>query len=489
MIEAVLNDTQEDYTLNIIGKVPIFFRPCVTGEIARSDRCEMCNPGNVSFSPSDEHCSYCPAHAFCPGGYQLLVDSGYWRRAVNSTIILKCPFPEKCEGGENSTCAPNFTGLQCNECAPEATLIRATECVHCNWLEIVQPLVILLLLAGWQYTVLRWAVYYPDSNKLYILKVLISHFQCISVMCFLRVSYSPALTWTFHVVNYIASLSVPDLPLSCYGVTSPLVGKAVVGSAVLPVLVLLYLLICKLTTVSWKANVAILASSTSLYTPFIATVSSFPLLVCQSVETSQKHLFFQVDLSCWTPEHEKYLFGLVLPSLLMNICLPLAATVCIRLAKPHIFKTYFPMWVSGYSLDIWDLFPLLARCLFVSIMVITISSSQALAQVGYSLSVLIVFTIVPVTIYQWVNESPRHFLVAETSLLVVALTQGFLSYYVFYLPGTGGSEYFVEAMVLLLNAGFVGLCGYAIRSSWLCKEPASPLYFAATPPNSIAEIA
>jgi len=145
------------------------------------------------------------------------------------------------------------------------------------------------------------------------------------------------------------------------------------------------------------------------------------------------------------------------------------------------------MWVSGYNLDIWDLFPLLARCLFASIMVITISSSQALAQVGYSLSVLIVFTTVPVLLYQWVNESPRHFLVAETSLLVVALTQGFLSYYVFYLPGTGGSEYFVETMVLLLNAGFVGLCGYAITSNLLRKEPASQIYFVATPPNSLAE--
>lgn len=475
VIEAVLNDTQEDYELNIIGQVLIDFRPCVPGEIARSDRCDLCSPGNVSFSLSDEQCSFCPAHAFCAGGNRLSVDFGYWRSAANSTTILKCPFPDKCKGGENSTCAPNFTGQQCNECAPGTSLIRATECVSCDWLEIVQPLIILLILLGWQCTVLRWTVYHPNHNKLYIFKVLISHFQCLSVLCFLRVSYSPALTWTFHIVNSIASLSIPDLPLSCYGVTSPLVGKAIAGSAVFPVLLLLYFLTNRLTTISWKSNIAVLASSTLLYTPFIATVSSFPLLACQSVEASQKRLFFQLEIPCWTADHKKYIYDLVLPSLLLNFCLPLIITVSIRLVKPHVFTVYYPMWISGYHLCLWDLFPLLMKCSLATVVIVSMTN-HPLNQVGLSLAVLIVFCTVPVFLHNWVNESPRHFLVAEASLIVVTLSQGFLSFYVFFLPGGGGSEYFVVGMVFLLNIGFLALCGFASLSKWLEQKPSCEVH-------------
>ena len=60
-----------------------------------------------------------------------------------------------------------------------------------------------------------------------------------------------------------------------------------------------------------------------------------------------------------------------------------------------------------------------------------------------------------------------HFLIAETSFVTIALSQGFLSYYLFYLPGSSGTEFFVSAMFLLLNAAFLGLCGWSLANNCL----------------------
>lgn len=116
-IQAVLNDTQEDFSLDLVGTLNLHFRECNSGEIKGLNQCEHCYPGTYSFSPSDFNCSYCMENAFCPGENALIVDPGYWRSAWNSSIILHCLFPLNCEGGHNSTCLAGFTGVLCHQCA------------------------------------------------------------------------------------------------------------------------------------------------------------------------------------------------------------------------------------------------------------------------------------------------------------------------------------------------------------------------------------
>lgn len=85
---AVLTDSAENFLLQ--GQVSLSFRDCVAGEIRRTDRCEICHTGNFSLSPSDENCNFCPSHAFCSGGSEIILDKGYWRN--NSIVPQKCPF-------------------------------------------------------------------------------------------------------------------------------------------------------------------------------------------------------------------------------------------------------------------------------------------------------------------------------------------------------------------------------------------------------------
>lgn len=61
---------------------------------------------------------------------------------------------------------------------------------------------------------------------------------------------------------------------------------------------------------------------------------------------------------------------------------------------------------------------------------------------------------------------------------------GFLSFYVYYKPGQAGSEYFVNAMIGLLNVAFLALCGWSYGSSWLTDEEVEKSMQISPPPNT-----
>ena len=468
VIQSVLLDTQEDISLSIKGEISLSFRNCIAGEVELIDRCEYCNAGNVSFDPSDSQCSFCPANAFCPGGNQLLVNPHYWRRALNSTALHLCPYPDKCLGGANSTCAPGFTGPLCSVCEEGHTIIRAVECIDCAFvgLQICCSIATCLFFI-WAF--LRVAAH--PIYKLHVFKVMVHHFQILSSVSFMRVSYSRMITWCLHAVSYISSLSIVDLPLSCLGITHPIYGKAIIGSLCYPLFLLISLLVCKLTTTSWQQNTVLLATSVLLYTPAISVSTALPLLVCQTIDTAQEYLSFDTSVPCWTGAHNTYVRALVLPSLLINLLLPLMVIIVFRFLRPQCYKRTFPLWTAGYKLECWDLFSLFFKCLLLATMIAN-NTYSPLLQVTYCLSILILEITITVSLQEYVFCATRLFFVSVLSLLAVALTLGFSSYYAFYLPGSGGSGYFVDAMMVLINGAYLLLCGYALRR-W--EKPARKL--------------
>jgi len=54
------------------------------------------------------------------------------------------------------------------------------------------------------------------------------------------------------------------------------------------------------------------------------------------------------------------------------------------------------------------------------------------------------------------------FVQAQASLMVIALSAGFLSYYLYYVPGEGRMEWLHVSAVLFLNGGFFHL-GLAVQ--------------------------
>jgi uncharacterized membrane protein len=99
------------------------------------------------------------------------------------------------------------------------------------------------------------------------------------------------------------------------------------------------------------------------------------------------------------------------------------------------------------------LFFYLTKVALLSVIITTMSTGQ-LVQITATLAVLIFIACINVASSS-AFTTQREFVQAQASILVVALSTGFLSYYLYSDPGEGKAEWFPVSAVLLLNCGFL----------------------------------
>jgi hypothetical protein len=217
--------------------------------------------------------------------------------------------------------------------------------------------------------------------------------------------------------------------------------------------------------------------------PFITLITSIPLLVCQEINSASPLLFLDMSETCWEGLHLKYVRALVLPSLILNLGSQVTAVLAFRISRPILFYRYFPLWTAGLKIKLYSLFEKSMEYFFLCAVIMTITF-EPLLQITYILIPLIVICTVNVTLHKWTFTSDKHFLLTEASLLTVALSVGFLSYYVYFKPGQRGSEYFVNVTVVLLNVTFLVLCGLSFKFNWLATQEEAKYIEVSVPPNT-----
>lgn len=484
IIEAKLPDTQGDYSFTIENSIKLPFRNCTSGEIYRKDRCEYCFPGNVSFSPDDQACRFCPVNAFCSGGNSQSVNKGYWASAWNSSELHRCPFPSKCLGGINSTCAHGFTGQFCNQCGADTFRIRITECVTClpTVGTICQLCIPLLLYFGYIHAILS---NFKNSLKLFVVKTLITHLQVLYLVSFLRMSYPLAITYFLHGVSYLSSLLVTDLPLSCLGVENSQYWKAIIGSLLLPCLVGVNCVVCFICFRSWKLKALLLSTSTLLFTPLVTIQTLFPLLACKPVNSSSL-LFLDMGQICWQGLHLKMVLTLLLPSFLLNVFIPLVAAIVLSLLRPAAYSQCFPLWICGHRYGCTEALLCVWRGFLLAVVIAAIGENN-LVQITYAFSVLIFICVITVTVSKYVYTEDFNFAIAETSLVVTSLSVGFLSYFSTTSTVTTIAAYIFSSATLAANVAYLG---WGIYSLLFRKE--TPViekqYSEVAPPHNSLEV-
>jgi hypothetical protein len=93
-------------------------RLCLKGEFQTTDyKCIMCSDGFFTLEDNQSQCKECPENAVCTEGYNILLDSGYWRENTSSIDIFECYNKNACIGGNMSICAPGYEGKLCHSCS------------------------------------------------------------------------------------------------------------------------------------------------------------------------------------------------------------------------------------------------------------------------------------------------------------------------------------------------------------------------------------
>jgi hypothetical protein len=436
--------------------ITIPFRNCTAGEIYRNNKCEYCNPGNVSYWPEDPACTPCPRGATCSGGSNMTVNAGYWRSSPSRAKVLTCPIAEKCLGGVQSACAEGFTGKLCSECADNFYRVGVFGCLQCSstaelWLELV-PIPVLLLL--YLCLVVRF-VHRSDEFRLYLLKTIVHHAQLLSLMTPFKVAFPPLIFHALQGLAYVSSLKLLNLPIACLGYENSELVKAVIGGLLGPLLTACCLLFALLYRQEYKRVVSVCVTSVLLFTPAISLQVLVPMLACQQVDSTEKWLVTDMSVQCWEDSHSLVVYYAV-PAVLLSLS-PLLMMAVIRGCSCSAFERYFPLWCAGNRIKVWDAVHVVCKCSCIWLAFNSIADAK-LGQITYVIIGLIVYS---VTIVAFETHSFQHkfyFALSEISVLIATISVGVGSFYIFISPDEGMKDLLLSLLIYVLNGCFFVVC-------------------------------
>ncbi|EAS05130.2 transmembrane protein, putative (macronuclear) [Tetrahymena thermophila SB210] len=145
--------------------------------IGKYQICQACSSNTFTFDFTK--CYNCPDGATCPGGSQMLIQSGYWRENQYSSIVVSCDNNyNNCIGGTagNQLCLEGHIGPLCEECdlfgvinGNSYTRTGVYNCSPCNG-QVTNIIIVIftnLALLFQQYVVLTSDITYRKAKSRY----------------------------------------------------------------------------------------------------------------------------------------------------------------------------------------------------------------------------------------------------------------------------------------------------------------------------------
>ncbi|KAL4459678.1 hypothetical protein ABPG73_002212 [Tetrahymena malaccensis] len=145
--------------------------------IGKYQICQACSSNTYTFDFTK--CYNCPDGANCPGGSQMIIQSGYWRESQYSSIVVSCDNNyNNCIGGSagNQLCLQGHIGPLCEECdlfgvlnGNSYTRTGVYDCSPCNN-QVTNIIVVIftnLALLFQQYIVLTSDITYRKAKSRY----------------------------------------------------------------------------------------------------------------------------------------------------------------------------------------------------------------------------------------------------------------------------------------------------------------------------------
>ena len=354
-----------DRSINL--NLTLNLRACIEGEILLEDHtCFTCLKGTYLFdnpmnSDASKKCNICPDNAYCKGGNNLSPWKGYWRNSKYSSLIVQCPTSESCLGiGINllnmmdtsklssneliqGVCHPNYWGNLCFHCKKGYGRAKTNEnCIECSSLWVVYVKMFLSMIFIICYIALQAKIFSQidrkDSNLAILMKLLLNHFQTISLISLVELGWTLDFDFYFSLQNYLSFLTEDFFIIDCMvqNVNQELLVQKIIFTILLPIILSIVMITFWIVTflillrkknksqnlkiikfLSQKMRISLLILIFILYPEILR--KCFSLLNCLSIDDSYDYtvLSLSPNIQCWAGDHPMWVLTVSLPGLLI----------------------------------------------------------------------------------------------------------------------------------------------------------------------------
>ncbi|CAI2367407.1 unnamed protein product [Moneuplotes crassus] len=400
--------------------IDISFRHCKPGEIETAQKqCDKCQFRSYTLGWNSTNCNPCMDYATCMGEAHIDVDSGYWRKTTNSSLIVECPNRYACEGGynlENSEypvkCREGYKGILCSQCAivdgVKYQPLSEFQCSKCpnpalNVLRI-------LIVATAAFCFLLLLIYInlrkkKESEISILLRILTNYIHLIAVSLSFNVKIPQNFTRMFSFFNRISSPNetffsfdcfIEDYEIKLFAPSNSLFKMslyiilpfALIGAIIalfcaikLGHIILHYIKKECMNRNAERTNLfdfkrALIVSMICIIFLFhpAFTVKSLSIFLCTEIDQNDSRMTYHMEYKCYSWDHIKWIMIIALPLLVIWVIgLPIIALCILIKSRKHLESSkihrYFLMLYQGFRKEVfyWEFVNLFRKFAILSV--------------------------------------------------------------------------------------------------------------------------
>ncbi|CAI2387268.1 unnamed protein product [Moneuplotes crassus] len=501
-ILSALNNSQGQYDNTVSAN----FRDCKPGEIqTKDDHCTECAFGTYTLNWNETQCHDCMDHAICQGKNIIHVDSGYWRKSLNSSKVMKCINADACDGGFEAQeefpvkCSTGYKGYLCASCDilsdTKYEPVANFQCAKCpdkivNTIRIILFFFLTMIFLG---VIILLNLNKKKDNQMSILcRIFTNYLQLMSAALSYNVNvpgnfrgiFAQLDKISFQTLNFSYDCFIDDHEVRVFAPSISLFKQFLY--LCLPVIIVLVMSACiviiKVIFMKVRPNknfelrraiVVSLICIIFLLHPKL-TFEALSAFRCTQVDSNDYRMTLHMDFKCFSIDHIMWCFLVGVPILIIYVIgCPLIAFVLLTRNKSDLqkwnFRKYFFILYQGLKPEryYWEFVNTLRKFTILAI---------SLTLVSISVNAKLLLSVVCMIALVRLQNSLKPYKRAENNKIellgILAGTVTIFCGIIFQRHKEGYSGFYTLAtvVVFLLNFNFIIQFCYLLLLSLECKN-------------------
>ena len=332
------------------------FRYCKQGEAQLEDNTwSTWSPGTYSLNWNSTEWYQCVSNSVWIGGNQLYLYSGYWRKTLNTSKIVRWVNPDAWSGGfidqdfGPTVCSKGYTGILWNEWQIEdgVKYEKVSDNVWSQWPSPIVNSIRIICLSLLVFTFISWIIIInirktEESQLSVLLRIFANYLQIISSLLSFDMKYPTTISDIFIPFNQIGSSEVFlsfDCFISDYNITGPFPSNKIFKvflTAILPIVLLIIFssiwvmlrVIRREFVPDLRRNIVIsFISIVFLLHPRLVQ-NSIVMFQCVMIDNGDTRANADLEVQWFSPSHIKWIFAIAFPILVIWVfAMPILALV------------------------------------------------------------------------------------------------------------------------------------------------------------------